>query len=233
MNSKLANNLMVIAVGVIMASIATCLMIKADIGLGSVDSMLLNISKKMNIQMGTITAIVYILAVGTQVLILGKGFKIRQLLQIPIAFIIGVVINFGLALLEGYEVSQYWLRVVFLLSGTLLASIGVGAILALGLVHLPIEGTCLALSEKKKWNFGVIRWTIDIFAIATTLVFYFFFNGYLTIREGTILNMLIFAPILNFFYNYFKKHPFIKSIMIENSAEEIEHYEEEMKNTHI
>ncbi|WOC51957.1 hypothetical protein BPO_1310 [Bergeyella porcorum] len=46
MNSKLANNLMVIAVGVIMASIATCLMIKADIGLGSVDSMLLNISKK-------------------------------------------------------------------------------------------------------------------------------------------------------------------------------------------
>ncbi|WP_327983601.1 hypothetical protein [Bergeyella porcorum] len=37
----------------------------------------------MNIQMGTITAIVYILAVGTQVLILGKGFKIRQLLQIP------------------------------------------------------------------------------------------------------------------------------------------------------
>ena len=216
-----------------MASIATCLMIKADVGLGSVDSMLLNISKKIGVQMGTITSVVYIFAVGVQALTLKKNFKIRQLLQIPLALIIGVVINFGLAQMQEIDIRHiYWLRIVFLLLGTLLASVGVGAILALGLVHLPIEGACLALAEKKKWNFGVIRWTLDIFSILVTLIFYFFLKGELTIREGTILNMLIFAPILNFFYNYFKKQSFIQEIMIKDPDNE-KSYEEEMKNTHL
>lgn len=233
MNSNLAKSLVVITIGVVMASIATCLMIKADVGLGSVDSMLLNISKKIGLQMGTITALVYIIAVGVQFFLLGKDFKIRQLLQIPIALIMGVVINFGVSQMQGIDIHHiYWLRVVFLLCGTLLASIGVGAILALGLVHLPIEGACLALAEKKKWNFGVIRWSVDIFSICVTLIFYFFLNGELTIREGTILNMLIFAPILNFFYNYFKKQPFIQEIMIKDPKDE-KAYEEEMKNTHM
>lgn len=232
MDQNISKSLVVITVGVIMASIATCLMIKADVGLGSLDSLMLNISLKMNIKMGTITALVYTIGVLVQIILLRKDFKIRQLLQIPIAMVIGVVINFGLGLLESYEVQQYWLRILFLLFGTLLASIGVGAILALGWVHLPIEGACLALSEKKKWNFGFIRWSIDVFSIISTLILYFFFNGVLTIREGTILNMLIFAPILNYFYNYFKRQSFIQELRIKDPVE-LKEIEEEVRNTHM
>lgn len=232
MNLKFAKNLIVITVGIIMASCATCLMVKADVGLGSLDSMFLSVSNKTGVKMGTITASVYGIAVITQMILLGKKFKIRQLLQIPITFIMGIVINWGISLLKDIEITQYWIRMGMFLFATLLANFFVGAILALGLVHLPIEGACLALAEKKKWNFGVVRWTLDIFAIITSLSIWHFLDGGLFIREGTVINMLISAPLLNYFYNFFKKSQFIQDIMIKDK-EEIEYQEKIKHNTHI
>lgn len=216
MNINFIKNLLVIAVGIIMASCATCLMVKADVGLGSLDSMFLSFSEETGIRMGTITATVYGMAVMVQMIILKKKFKMRQLLQIPITFIMGVVINWGLELLKDVEITQYWARMGMFLFATLLANFFVGAILALGLVHLPIEGACLSLAEKKNWNFGVVRWSLDIFAIITSLYIWYFLNGKLFIREGTIVNMLISAALLNFFYNLFKRSKFIQDITIKD-----------------
>lgn len=219
MNTKFTKNLLVITAGVIMASCATCLMVKANVGLGSLDSMYLSISNETGLQMGTITALIYVFAIILQIILLGKKFKMRQLLQLPIALIMGVIINKGLELLENIEVTHYWLRMGMFLFATLLANFFVGAYLALGLVHLPVEGACIALSEKKKWNFGVVRWTLDVFAIVTSLFIWYFLNGGLFIREGTIVNMLISAPLLNYFYNFFKRSQFIQDIMIKDKEE--------------
>ena len=57
----------------------------------------------------------------------------------------------------------------------------------------------MALAKKTKYHFAFIRQMVDILAIFFTLVLTFSLDVPMTAREGTVIGMLIFAPLMGFF----------------------------------
>lgn len=95
-----------------------------------------------------------------------------------------------------FELSSYPLRLMALIIGYIGMAIFVGGIMALNVVTFALEGFCLELSKKTKFEFSKIRQSVDIIGIIVSLLVCFFSDLPLVIREGTVLGMLIYAPIL-------------------------------------
>lgn len=72
------------------------------------------------------------------------------------------------------------------------------------IISMPLEGVCLALSNKTNINFGRVRQYADVVLIALVLIFTFVFSTQLTLREGTILLMIIYGPLLDRFMKLFR-----------------------------
>lgn len=215
MTNKLLNNILLTSTCAIIASIGTCFMVKADIGISCTDALILTLSKMTKIQMGTMTIVFYSVGIIIQIIIQKKKFKIRQFLQLPVTLLIGLVINFILSHIGNIKLEAYIFKLVFFVLGIILASISIALLLALNLVKFPLEGAHIIISETFKLKFGVVRWSFDIVFALISVILYLFFGQKLEIREGTIINMILLSPLLHFLYSFFRKKDFVKKLRYE------------------
>lgn len=215
MTSKLLNNILLTSACAMIASIGTCFMVKADIGLSCTDALILTLGKMTEIQMGTMTIIFYSIGLIVQIVIQKRNFKIRQILQIPVTLLIGRVINFILSHVEIINLETYVFKLIFFVFGIILASFAVALLLALNLVKFPLEGAYIAISERFNLKFGIVRWSFDIIFASISIILYFFFSQKLEIREGTIINMFLLSPPIHFLYNIFRKKEFVRKLRYE------------------
>ena len=71
--------------------------------------------------------------------------------------------------------------------------------MALDFISFPLEGACMVISKKLNKKFGMIRQLVDILSIILALALAFIFNQSITVREGTVIGMLIYGPMLDLF----------------------------------
>jgi len=64
-------------------------------------------------------------------------------------------------------------------------------------ISFPLEGACLVISDRFKLNFGKVRQGADILSIIIALVVAISFKDTITVREGTVIGMLLFGPLLD------------------------------------
>ena len=60
----------------------------------------------------------------------------------------------------------------------------------------------MAISKKTSKSFGLIRQMADILTMALVVVLVLAFNGMMSIREGTVIGMIIFGPLLELYMKY-------------------------------
>lgn len=202
---KFIKQIIVLAICVIITGLGASLTMKASLGIGAYDAAAMSISKTLIIKVGTVAMCINIFCVLLQIIVLKKEFKPIQFLQIGIAVLLGTVVNFFLYnIWSQITVSAYAVKFMLFLSGIIICAFAVSIIMAINVVSMPLEGFCMALSDKINVNFGKVRQYADIVSIGVVLIFTFLFSTQLTLREGTIVGMIIFGPLLDKFMNLFK-----------------------------
>ncbi|GAB2491714.1 membrane protein [Alkalibacterium psychrotolerans] len=187
-------------------ALAITFMLKASVGVGAFDAATQSLSVLSGIRIGTIAMSLNLTFVIGQFIILKKNFGFTRFLQIPLSILIGMLVNFFYYdLFAAVEFSTYAGSMLVYILALILASFSVSMVMTLNLVTFPIESLCLALTKKLPIKFAVIRQLADILFIAVSVGLTFVFGLSPAVREGTVIGMLLFSPLMGFFIS--KVHP--------------------------
>ena len=188
-----------IVVFVSLGGISAALALKAAIGVSAYDALTQTIADMIHIKVGTMGIILNCSCILGQIVILKKDFKPIQLLQALVSVILGSVINFMLYEVYTFELTAYYQNLLLLILAYVLMAMFVGAVMTINLVTFALEGLCMALEKITPFKFAKIRQAVDVISIILCLIISFGFQLPLAIREGTIIGMLIFAPLMGMF----------------------------------
>lgn len=187
-------------------ALAAALSVKVAIGVGAWDGVPLLISQIVKVKLGTLQLGMNFLCIFAQFLILKKDFGLRHLLQIPFSMLLGYLVNFFLYdLLANVTLDNYLLRLVLFMLAIAIGAFVIACIMLLDVITFPLEGACMALSRKtRRLRFPHIRQLVDVVCIIICLAVAFLLKLPPVIREGTILGMILFSPIMGFFMKHLK-----------------------------
>ena len=101
-------------------------------------------------------------------------------------------------------IEAYWINLTLYILSVLIIVVGVANIMAMNFISFPLEGACIVISDHFKLNFGKVRQWVDIISIIIALAVAFIFQDTITVREGTVIGMLLFGPLLDRFMNIVK-----------------------------
>lgn len=190
----------ILIVLIVLSGIGAAFSLKAAVGVGAWDAMTQSIAFLTDSKVGTVGIFLNCLCLIGQILILRKEFKSINLLQIPVSLILGLSVNYFLYnILNQFTITNYFINLLILVCSYLYLSIVVSAIMTLNLVTFSLEGFCMAIAQKTNQSFGKIRLIADLFSVTVVVIQTFFFSQPVTLREGTIISMVMFGPLLNYF----------------------------------
>lgn len=213
---KISLNILWSCLVTVITSIGISFTIKANIGTGSINALSSSLEFVTGIKVGTVLTIINGLCVLIQLFIQKRDFHWRQWLQIVTAIILGEVVNFMFyTVMSGWQVENYILRVLFFVVGVTISCFGIGMIVRLNLVVFPVEAAANAIVNVTKFNFRQVRQGIDAIAIALALLMTLVFQTPLTVREGTVINFIIFSHIAHFFITFVEKQQWFKTIRMD------------------
>lgn len=187
-------------------SFGITLTMKANIGVDAWDALAQSGSEITSIPVGTVMMLFNFLCVFIQFILLKKEFKIKHTLQIPLSILIGYLVNyFYYDLFGNLIIHGYLIRVLLLIGGYVINSFVVACIMVLDVVTFALEGACKAISDKYNFSFSKFRQFVDILSIVIVIILSFVFKIDLFVREGTVIGMLTFGPMIGFFTKMIEK----------------------------
>lgn len=196
---KTIKGFIMLCIFVIFTGIGVAIMMKVDLGMGVWDATSLTFSYLTGLKLGTVGMVINILCVLLQIIILNKKFSIINLLQVPAAILLGVVINFfGYYFFKDLVVTDYWLKIVLCILMTIFIAFNIAGIVALRFLMLPPEGLCLAISTKWNIPFAKVRQWLDYVCVIIIIVFTLIFSIKWSIREAAIISALLFSRTLGY-----------------------------------
>lgn len=203
--SFLTKRFIALVICVLLTGVGASLMIKADIGVGAWDALAMSIGSLTGIEVGTVGMMMNITCIILQILILKKSFKIKNLLQIPLSILIGIVVNYILyRLFSEIEIDNYFINLAMMLFGLIIVCFSISAIMLIDLITFPLEGLSMSIVLKSKYTFGIVRQFFDVFCVSASLGMTFLLHTPLTVREGTIISMLLFGPVVTIIMKWMK-----------------------------
>lgn len=139
--------------GVTGVALGLSFMMKSGLGQTALTAFLQCISLISGMKSGTLLMCFYLLCVLLQLLIQRKDFDKLQVLQLPVCWIQGIIINltcYDIAFLADIRPVSYPMQWVFLAAGMILVSFGVALTMAADLVKQPFEQLIVVISKNIK-----------------------------------------------------------------------------------
>lgn len=185
---------------ILLISLGASLTIKAAIGVGAWDALSVTGNSLTGIKVGTIQMLLNFICIGIQLVILKRDFHIRHVLQIGLSILIGIMVNFFLYIFLGHLLlTNYISRLVLFLIGIVIESFAMSIIMTLDVITFPLEGACMAFARRFCFQFHKVRQYSDIVFILIVFLTLILTKETVSIREGTVLMMLLYGPIMGFF----------------------------------
>jgi uncharacterized protein len=202
----MVKKIIAVLLGTLIIYFGFCLVIKAGVGLDAWDALLLTVSAVLGMKVGTLAILFSIILIAGQLVMEGRNFRPVQLLQLLSVFFGGNILNyFVYSLFCDLRFKSYPLRIVIATFSYLLIALGVIIIMESRLIRNPLEGFCQVVTDKCGGRMGHLRQMCDWVFMAIVLILSFSFKTEITIREGTIICMVIFGPALDFLRNPVRK----------------------------
>lgn len=98
---ELSKRYLLFVLGMFINSLGICFIIKADLGSSPISSLPYTFSLRYPMSLGTFTFILNFFLVVGQKIVLGKDFKQREWLQLPVSVLFGVFIDFSMWMCHG------------------------------------------------------------------------------------------------------------------------------------
>lgn len=191
MNMK---NLMKSYIFYLISAFGISLTIKAHIGVSSFNSMNVALSEASLIKVGTITTLLNFSFLFYYMYLTGFKHVGKYFLQGFSVMIFGIFINFfTYNVLSLLEFSNYGLRILTMVLGTIIGGASVGMIISYNTITFPIESVCNELADRTSHSFMLYRYGIDLFSIAISVIVSLSFNLPLYVREGTIISFILLS----------------------------------------
>ncbi|PJJ31023.1 YczE/YyaS/YitT family protein [Lacrimispora celerecrescens] len=207
MSRKKINDLAITIISFLFFGFGISLQLKAAIGQSVLNALAVTLSYTIQLKVGTILNGINTLFFLSYLLLKRTRLNYKDGIQIIATIANGYIINLFLYhLLSVFIVESYFYRVILYLIGIIIASISLGAVLAIGIVKFPLESMCLIISEAYKKKFTAVRMSFDVIFLIITLCLTLFSHTPLQIREGTVISILLLAPLLGICLDFFKKH---------------------------
>ncbi len=191
MNTK---NLIKSYIFYLISAFGISLTIKAHIGVSSFNSMNVALAEASQIKVGTITTLLNIAFL--LIYMRMTHFKLvgKYILQAFSVLIFGIFINFfTYNLLNFFELSNYGMRILTMIIGTIIGGASVGMIISYNTITFPIESVCNELAERTSNSFMLYRYGIDLFSIAISVLVTLSFDLPFFVREGTIISFILLS----------------------------------------
>ncbi len=187
------------------ATFFTALMLKAAIGTYACwDALSVNISQLTGLKVANFSMIMNVSCVFLQFMLLKKEFQASKLLQIPFAVLFGVLVNFFYYNILVFDVQSYAVRFILCVVSVVGVAFFLGLLTSLNLVNISVETTCNIISGKYAIDYAYLRVGIDVICIVLSVALSFFFGLSFTIREGTVIAMLLLGPLEKQFMKIFR-----------------------------
>lgn len=200
-------------VAITLLSASAAFQMHLNIGMGPWDGLGKSISSASGIKVGNAAILMSLSCVILQLVILKKDFKLINILSLLVGFINGKIINvFYYGVFDKLIINSYPIKFVLFLFSILLVAFFVSMIQTADLINLPLEGLCEAIASKNIAKFSVVRQGMDVFSIISIVLITLIWKVPITLREGTIISMIVFGPLLGIFIPMQKK--FIKRFNI-------------------
>lgn len=213
MNStiKVLASFLITLAGITVCYTASAIQAFTNIGQGPVGAFQLTVSYVTGLKMGLIAILFQGIFFIGQIVIEKRNWKIRQSLQMLVTVYGGFVLDFVLyKLLSGVLIHSYILKMILFIAATAANAIGVCIILNAGFIRVPMEGFLLLLCDRIHISFGRLKQVTDFGLLAIGLVLTIVFHYDFTIREGTVINAILFGFFLDTFHQpvnrYFIRH---------------------------
>ncbi|MBR3706310.1 MAG: YitT family protein [Firmicutes bacterium] len=148
--------------------------------------------------LGNFTIIISMILILLQYIILRKDGKIIDiLLQIPITFLFGYVIDFSMWILTGFQPQSYLIQMVSLLAGCVIIAFGAYFEVVADVTMLPADGFTRALTKVTGREFGTVKLITDSAQAGLALILGLVFLHQLAgVREGTVIGALLIGNLI-------------------------------------
>lgn len=211
---KFLQKSLVLLLCVTVVSIFATLLIRANIGLGSVEALNSSIGLLMDLKIGTVGIIVNVLFLILQVVILRTQFQLIQLLQLPVVLFQGIVFNFFLyEIFHAIQFNSYLEQLTIVIFCSIINGIMLGLLAAIRFISFPLEAACLAIHQKTNWNFGKIRFSFDLLNMLLSIVISIYLSSYFNVREGTVIIGVLFSIVIGYSYQFFKRQQWVQRML--------------------
>jgi uncharacterized protein len=185
--------------------------LKAAVGVGAWDAFSQATSMVTGIKVGTFSMMMNLSCVLVQLVILKKDFKLLSFLQIFMAILLGIFVNLVFyEVLANITIDSYLINMLIYIVSLIIIIMAVALIMSINFLSFPLEAACMAVASKTKLKFGTIRQLVDVFAIIGALIIAVSFQNPIPVREGTVIGMLMFGPMIAWFIPRFQ--PLVKRL---------------------
>ncbi|MBE6524385.1 MAG: YitT family protein [Thermoplasmata archaeon] len=206
MDPGLLKRVTMFVIGLFVMTLGIAVSTKADIGTTSISSIPFVVSLASGIDLYITTLILNIILIAIQVLVLGKGFRLFNLLQIPTALIFSLFTKVTVDLVESWYPSSYLECWVYSVASVLILGTGVALVVNSRTTMVPGEGAVLALSVRTKVPFSRMKIIFDVTNITiAALISLAVFGGFEGVREGTVFAAVSIGVVVRYATKVIKK----------------------------
>lgn len=185
----------VATLGLAVIAFGVALSLKSNLGTAPVSCppAILNLSFS-NISVGTLTWMMHLVLILSQLVMLGRRFKLAYLMQIPAAVVFGYLCDLSIWILGDVQVTSYFMQMVLCILTVVITAIGVRLEIAGNVWMLAGEQTTVVISEVSGIEFSNVKVAFDIYMFVVSALFAQLAFGVPTgdgvnvvIREGTLI----------------------------------------------
>lgn len=197
MNKVYMKKYLIFAIGLFINAVGVAFVTKAGLGTSPNSGIPYVMSMYLPLTMGQIAIMLNLFLILLQFIVTRKHFPVVQLLQIPVSFAFGYLIDFCMGTLFSWiRPETYASKMSFLLIGCVILAFGVFLEFTADVIVLPGEGLTNAIHQVKGWEKGTVKIAIDVamslIALALALIF---LNSLVGVREGTIITAVLVGGV--------------------------------------
>lgn len=186
--------------GLFIMTLGISMSVKSDLGVSPVSSIPYSITCITGLEMGKATILFHIALVVLQIILLGKAFKIKNLLQVVVGVIFGYFTTFSNYLFSFLPTPHNILiRLILMLGSAAFIAVGIFFYLPADIVPLAGEGAMQAVAIKTNILFNKVKIGFDVSMVTISLIACLLTLGRLgSVGIGTIIAAVLVGTILGF-----------------------------------
>ena len=205
MTNKAVKDYIFLSLFIFGTGLGAATIMRVAIGVSAWDALTQSLSELSSIKIGTMAIVLNLICLAGQIILEKGKITIYTILQLPMTFILGSVVNLiYYDLIVDMVLNNYLLKIVVYSIGQLIISACIGGIMSINRLVFPLEGLCMVISEKTSIEFTKIRQAVDVICIGLAFIIFLVFKTTPTIREGTIIGMLTFGPLVGLWMKVWK-----------------------------